>query len=241
MGKKLKRVALGVSTGGLSEISGRAGLKDLLLGKKQGDISADAIAGQIRGAQSQGIASAQKGLGSLNEQLDKDGGEIVASGVRRGVESERKGILSAAQDARRRAQQSIAQRGLQNSSLGLAQDRSITQDAGDSIAASRAQLQNIPALQREQRLRDAQLRMQAGQGVFGGLGGTTGIRFQAQQGGRSGGVLGVASSLAPIAGTIAGGMAGGPMGAQAGSQLGGALNRGITQYQQPVGISERFA
>lgn len=235
MGKAIKRVGVGLTTGGISELGGGGtdGLKNLLLGKKQGDTPADAIAAQIRNAQSQGIASSQKGLGELNAALDKSGGDIVAAGIREGVSNEKKGILSAAQDARRRAQQSIAQRGLQNSSLGLSSDRSITQQAGEGLASAQAKLSSIPGAVREQQLRDAQLRQQAGQGIFGGLGGTSGIRFQAEKGGRSGGALGFASSLAPLAGTIAGGAFGGPMGAQAGGQAGGAISNAFGTAQKP--------
>lgn len=226
MGKAIKRVATGISTGGLSELGGGGtdGLKNLLLGKKTGGFSADAIAGQIRDAQAQGIQSSKKGLGELNAALDKDGGEIVAGGIRKSIADEKKGILSAAQDARRRAQQSIAQRGLQGSSLGLSQDRSITQQAGQGLATAQSRMGLIPAAQREQQIRDAQLRQQAGQGLFGGLGGTAGVRFQGQEGSRSGGALGYASALAPLAGTIMGGAMGGPMGAQAGGQMGGAIS-----------------
>lgn len=228
MSKAIKKIGGAVSTGGLSLLGSSSGLKDVLLGKKTGGFSADEIAGQIRGAQAQGIASAQKGLGELNKALDVD----ASGAVRQDAAQERKGLASAAADARRNAQRLMAQRGLQGSSLGLSQDRSITQQAGEQAAAVQA---SIPERIRQMQLQNAQARIGAGQGLFGGLGGTAGIRFQGQEGSRSGGVLGIASSLAPIAGTIMGGMTGGPMGMQAGSQLGTALGGGLSRVQSSGG------
>lgn len=238
MSKAIKKVgSLGLAgvTGGASLLGSSSGLKDVLLGKKQGGFSPDEIAGQIRGAQAQGIASAQKGLGELNKQLDQPVDKLIESEVRGKIATEQKGIASAAADARRNAQRLMAQRGLQGSSLGLSQDRSITQQAGEQAAQSATRANDIPAMIREAQLRNAQLRMSSGQGLFGGLGGTAGIRFQGQEGSRSGGVLGIASSLAPIAGTIMGGMAGGPMGMQAGSQLGTAVSGGLSRVQSSGG------
>lgn len=221
MGKAIKRVGLGLATGGISELAGGPdGLKNILLGKKRGGFSADAIGGQIRAAQAQGIASAQKGLGELNTALDKD----VSGAIQGAAAREQKTVITAAQDARRRAQQMIAQRGLQGSSLGLSQDRSITQNLGEQSAAIQG---SIPERIRQMQLQNASARLSAGQGLFGGLGGSSGIRFQGQAGSRSGGVLGFASALAPIAGTIAGGAFGGPAGANIGGQLGSGIGSAL--------------
>jgi hypothetical protein len=237
MGLSLKKIAKGaflgstLGTGGLllGGASGASGasVKDFLLGKKKGGFSADEIAGEIRRVQGKGILTAEKGLEKLNKEMETDGGELAAQQYRKGLEQQKTGVLSAAQDARRRAQQMMAQRGLKNTSLGLSSDRSITQDVGKQMGTIQSQYSNIPLVQRQQRLADAQIMQQAGQGTFGNLGGTAGIRFQGQEGSRSGGLLGVASALAPAAGAIAGGIFGGPMGASAGSQLGGAFGNAV--------------
>jgi hypothetical protein len=223
--KKIGRVALGISTGGLSEVARSSGAKDFLLGKKKGGFSADEIAGQIRDAQAEGISTAKKGLEKLNKELETDGGDLAARQYEKGLEAQKTSVVTAAQDARRRAQQMMAQRGLKNTSLGLASDRSMTQEAGKQMGTIQSQYSNIPLIQRQQRLADAQMLQQAGQGTFGNLGGTAGVRFHGQEGSRSGGLLGVASALAPAAGAIAGGMFGGPMGASMGAQAGGALGQ----------------
>jgi hypothetical protein len=119
----------------------------------------------------------------------------------------------------------MAQRGLKNTSLGLSSDRSLTQEAGKQMGSIQSQYSNIPLIQRQQRLAEAQMLQQAGQGTFGGLGGSAGVRFHGQEGSRSGGLLGIASALAPAAGAIAGGMFGGPMGASMGSTIGSSLGQ----------------
>tara|TARA_R110000868_G_scaffold87034_5_gene243670 strand:+ start:8948 stop:9709 length:762 start_codon:yes stop_codon:yes gene_type:complete len=234
MGFKLKSIAKGAGIGSLLGVGGMvtggllggsgANVKDFLLGKKKGGFSADEIAGEIRRVQGKGILTAEKGLEKLNKELETDGGDIV----RQQIAQQQKGVLTSAQDARRRAQQLMAQRGLKNTSLGLASDRSITQQAGSENASLQSQ---IPGLVRQQNLADANMLQQAGQGTFGNLGGTAGIRFQGQEGSRSGGLLGVASALAPAAGAIAGGIFGGP----AGAQMGGAIGSGVGQAtKQPT-------
>lgn len=225
MGISLKKIAKGAGIGSLLGVGGMvtggllggsgANVKDFLLGKKKGGFSADEIAGEIRRVQGKGILTAEQGLDKLNKAMEVDADSVVREQAAR----QQQGILSSAQDARRRAQQMMAQRGLQNSSLGLSSDRSITQQAGAQNASLNAQL---PGMIRNQRIADAQTMQQGGLGTFGGLGGTAGVRFHGQEGSRSGGVLGVASALAPLAGTVAGGIFGGPMGAQMGGQFGGA-------------------
>lgn len=246
--KKLVKGALGGSVlgvGGMltgAAISGSGGnIKDFLLGKKKGGFSADEIAGEIRRVQGKGILTAEKGLEKLNKELETDGGELVAQQARKGLERQKETVVTAAQDARRRAQQLMAQRGLKNTSLGLAADRSTTQEAGKQMGTIQAQYSNIPMLQREQRLNEAQMLQSGGLGTFGGLGGTSGVRFHGQEGSRSGGLLGVASALAPAAGAIAGGIFGGPMGAGMGAQAGGAIGGALQpkpvamNYQQTSG------
>lgn len=204
------------------------GAKDFLLGKKKGGFSPDEISGEIRRVQGKGILSAEQGLDRLNKALEQDSDSVV----RQQVAQQQQGIVSAAQDARRRAQQLMAQRGLKNTSLGLASDRSITQSMGEQNAQLQSQ---IPGLIRAQRLSDAQTLQQAGLNTFGGLGGSAGVRFQGQEGTRSGGLLGIASALAPIAGTIGGMVAAGPSGGAAGSGIGSGV--GSVLQPKPVAMN----
>jgi len=220
-------MAVGVSVGGLSEVARSGSAKYFLLGKKKGGFSADEIAGEIRRVQGKGILTAEQGLERLNKELETDGGELAGAQYRKGLEAQKTSVVTAAQDARRRAQQMMAQRGLKNTSLGLAADRSMTQEAGKQMGTIQSQYSNIPLIQRQQRLAEAQMLQQAGQGTFGGLGGSAGVRFHGQEGSRSGGLLGIASALAPAAGAIAGGMFGGPPGAMMGAQAGGALGQAV--------------
>jgi hypothetical protein len=171
---------VGASVGGSSSGS----LSDLLLGKKSKDIQPDDIANQIRATQS-------KGLGELNSALDQSGEGVV----RNQAALESKGVLTAAQDARRNAQRMMAQTGLRGTSLGLASNRSIDQTAGQNLASINAQL---PGQIRNQQIQDAQTRIGAGNVNQNGM------NFNTIQGTRSGGILGVASTLAPLAGSMAG-------------------------------------
>jgi hypothetical protein len=216
MGKAAKSVTKAV-TKPFGSIGG--GITDFLLGK---EIKPDAIAGDIRGAQAYGIQQAIKGSKALEEELAKPADEII----KKQQEAATKSALTAAQDARRKAQQVMAQRGLAGSSLGLSSDRSITQALGKQLGDIQAA---TPALLRQQRLSDAAARMSAGTGIFGMTGGA-GVNFG---GGRSGGLLGIAGAVAPIAGSIGGMMAGGPAGGAAGGAMGSAASNAITQYQNP--------
>lgn len=217
----LLRVGAGLVTGGSSEIALRAEqgtLKDTLLGKKSKDIKPDDIATQIRKTQ-------EKGLGELNSALDSQTGADTA---RLGAAQESKGILSAAQDARRNAQRSMAQAGLKGTSLGLGLNRSIDQAAGRDLASVNAQL---PGQIRNQQINDAQTRISAGNINQNGM------NFNTIEGSRSGGVLGIASALAPMAGTIAGGIAGGPAGAAAGGQMGQGMSGALQAQQNPAAMN----
>lgn len=165
-------------------INGIGSFSDVLLGKKAKDINPDPVSNMIRATQ-------MKGIGELNSALDTPADQIV----NRQVEQEKKGVLTSAQDARRNAQRTIAQRGLQNSSLGLGVNRSIDQAAGKDIASINA---GKEGLIRNQKIQDASTRI--------GVGGINqaGINHNTIQGQRSGGVLGIASALAPLLGSAAG-------------------------------------
>jgi hypothetical protein len=164
--------------------SSNGSITDMLLGKKSKDIKPDEIANQIRATQS-------KGIGELNSALDTPADQIIGNQV----EQQKKGILTSAQDARRNAQRTMAQRGLQNSSIGLGLNRSIDQQAGRDIASVNA---SLPGLIRDQKLQDAQTRIGVGNVNQNGM------NFNTIQGARTGGALGIAQALAPLAGSVAG-------------------------------------
>lgn len=173
-----------VSAGATSAVAG-AKLSDILMGKKSDTINPDDIANQIRATQS-------KGIGELNAALDnKNAAQIVGAGAERA----KMGILTSAQDARRNAQQGMARMGLKGSSLGLGLNRSIDQEAGNSIAGINAAL---PGQLRSQELADAQTRINVG-GVN-----QNGMNFNTIEGARSGGIMGMLSAVAPLAGQAAG-------------------------------------
>ncbi len=236
----LFRIGAALGTGGMSELaigatggSESGGLTDILLGKKN-VTKADAIAGNINAAKAQGISSAQKGMTDLNSALDMPSGNIV----REQVERQKKGVLASAQDARREAQKLMARRGLQGSSLGLASNRSITQNTGNQMASIDAA---TPGLIRNQSIKDAMTRLQAGSGLYSSMGGQAGVQMKDQDHGRSGGILGIASALAPVAGTVAGFAMGGPAGAAMGSQLGGGIGSALGQQQQGAYSPSRYS
>lgn len=217
--KKLTKNPLNATLGGaVTSALGGKGLTDMLLGKKGGAIRPDEIAGQIRATQSQG-------LGDLNKALSTPADQVVREQFAR----QQQGMISAAADARRNAQQLMAQRGLQNSSLGIRAARGATQQLGEQSAALDAQL---PGAIRQQAIQDAQTRMNAANALAG-----TGVRFQGQAARRSGGLLGIASSLAPLAGTVAGAAFGGPAGAAIGSKLGSGLGSAMAGVQGSGGYS----
>ena len=168
------------------------GLMDSLLGSKS---KADAIVGDLNAAKREGLKTSKNALGSLNSALSTDPSRMVT----KQAYDQTKGVLTAAQDARRNAQKLMAQRGLQGSSLGLASQRSIDQQAGQQVGSIQA---SLPGMIRDQQVNDAQTRMQAGSGLFNTAGGTQGINYGGE---RSGGILGIASAVAPMAG-MAGGL-----------------------------------
>lgn len=191
---------------GKGPLGGMGGLN----GKKQPDIKPDDIATSIRKMQ-------ERGALELGQALDTPADQVIGEGIER----QKKGILSSAQDARRNAQRLMAQRGLAGSSLGLAQNREIDQQAGENIANLNAQ---APGMIRDQRIKDAQTRIQVG-----GIGTGAGINYNTIEGQKSGGMLAMAGALAPLAGTVIGGIYGGPVGAAAGNQVG----QGIGGMMQP--------
>lgn len=183
--KNYANLGLQTVTGGQVDMDGvngmDGGFSDLLLGKKAKDIKPDDVSKVIR-------ASQVKGLGELNSALDAVNPEAA---VNNQVATEKKGILTSAQDARRNAQQMMARTGMKNSSLGLATNRSIDMNAGKDVASLNA---SIPSRITDQRIKNASTRI--------GVGNVNqnGINHNTIQGQRSGGVMGIAAALAPLAG-----------------------------------------
>lgn len=158
--------------------------EDVLYGEKK-KVKADTVANMVKKGQ-------QKGVSELNSALDSTNAEQL---VNQQTESAKKGILASAEDARRNAQAVMARRGLANSSLGLAQNRTITQNAGDQVAEVNARM---PGMIRDQKLADAQTRINQG-----GLGAQNPIQWNTTTN-RGGGLLDLAGQLAPIAGSVMG-------------------------------------
>jgi hypothetical protein len=203
-------VSKGGAIGGIAGgVLGKEGLNDLLMGKKAKDINPDAIANEIRNTQS-------LGLKEFNAALNKPSADIVREQVTR----EKAGVVSGAMDARRNAQRMMAQTGLKGSSIGLALNRSIDQNATKDMSTIDAR---IPGAIRNQEIQDATTRINAG-GIN-----TSGMNFNKIQGNRSGGLLGYASALAPLAGTIGGAMTGSPQGAMMGNQMGQGVGQALAR------------
>lgn len=129
-------------------------------------------------------------------------------------------IRTGANDERRRLGDLVAQRGLQNSSVGLGQQLQIDKDLGSRIRASDIQ----------QRMRENELNQQGLASLFQQAGGviqTPGAQqafIQGREGSglRTGGLFG---ALAPLGGAAVGGYMGGPQGAAMGAQAGQSLGQ----------------
>lgn len=193
-------------------INGMGSWEDSLFGKKEGGVKADPIAKMIKATQA-------KGLSELNSALNTSGADIVKTQA----ESTKKGVLTAAQDARRNAQERMARTGLKNTSLSTALNRSLDTATTKDINTINA---GIPGAIREQQIQDANTRINAG-----GLANAGNIIHRSTPGQRSGGILGIASALAPLAGTAIGAMAGGPAGAAVGSQVGSGVSTAYNRTQ----------
>lgn len=231
------RVGVGIGTFGLSEVANEAtggglwgegstftGLGDVVRGKKDKgvpdkflelDPSLRAIVEQGRRGQGQGLSLYSKELERLGKLDPKKTAELMQT---KGV----KAIKGASEDEKRRAQQLVAQRGLNRSSIGLNTMLNADRRAGEKIAELKS---NAPLMEEKAR-RD---RMSS----IGGA--TTGINqvlaspgqqrdfIQGRTGGtRSGGLLGL---LGGAAGAYAAGQAGGNpyQGFRAGQGLGTGL------------------
>lgn len=237
----LGRIGLGVSTFGMSEVANEATGGGIFEGGEKGRLSSlikDPLFGKkdpgrpdrmveldpsLRQTVEQGRAGQQQGLGLYTDELTRLKGtspEALSQIVQARTE---KGIIGEGKDAQRRAQQLVAQRGLNKSSVGLNAMLQAGSKTGEQIQTSRA---NQPLMQEQ----IASQRMgQVGQAT-GGINqvlnaqGAQRDLIQGRQGGqRSGGLLGL---IGGAAGAYAAGSSGGDpfKGFQAGQGLGTGLS-----------------
>jgi hypothetical protein len=182
---------------------------------------ADPLAGDINNAAKTGLGYLTSGADKLKGVYDQDPSELVNTQIG----TENKMIRGAANDALRRTQSLIAQRGMGNSSIGLGQQVNQAKQVNTQLGLNSAS--GI------QRLRDMQL--QNGQGIMN-LGNSlyapkaganaAGIQMQDIKGPRSGGYGQLAmAGLGAAIGGYAGGGQGAAQGAQIGSSLGGSMQR----------------
>lgn len=225
------RIGAGVMTGGLSEVANEVtgggiwgggsnvlGLGDVLRGEKDPgvadkylnlDPSLQRNVEQGRSAQSQGLGLYSEELKRLKGVDPKQLAGVVQA-------KQEKQLIGQGEDKKRRAQQLVAQRGLNRSSVGLNAMLNADKETQSKIGSSRAEaplMQEKIASQRLGSINSAQ------QGINQSLGAQGAQRdfVQGRQGGqRSGGLLG-------LAGGLAGAYFGGPQGAYAGQQLGSGL------------------
>jgi len=227
----LGRVAIGVGTGGLSEIANEVtgggvwgngsnffGLGDLLRGEKSPstpdkwlelDPSLKKVVDQARGGQ-------QLGLSGYESELNRLSGVDPAKLA--GIVSAKKEKLARAQneDMKRRAQQLSAQRGLSRSSIGLNAMLNADKEQAEKISEVRA---NKPLLEQD----IANQKIGSLRNATGGINEV--LQSPGQQrdfvSGKTGGVR--SGGLMGLAGLGLGAYYGGPQGAYAGQQLGQGL------------------
>jgi len=225
------RVGAGLATGGLSEVANEAtggglygegsnvlGLGDILRGDEDAGTPDKYLKldPSLRQTVEQGRAGQQQGLGLYSDELRRLQGTSPEKLSQIVQAKKEKGIIGEGKDAKRRAQQLVAQRGLNKSSVGLNAILQAGSKTGEKIQTARA---NQPLMQEQ----IASQRMgQVGQAT-GGINqvlnaqGANRDFIQGQTGGgRSGGLLG-------LAGMATGAYFGGPQGAFAGQQLGQGL------------------
>ena len=227
----LGRVAAGVTTFGMSEVANEAtgggiygsgsnilGLKDILRGEKDKGVPDKMIAldPSLRKATEAARAGQFQGAGLYNKELTRlegvDPNEIARLQQVKGE----KALGAQSADEQRRAQQLVAQRGLNRSSVGLNAMINAGEGARDGVAELRS---NQPLMQEQAAL----AKTQSVNAATGGLNsilnaqGASRDYMQGRTGGkRSGGLL-------SLAGAAAGAYYGGPQGAAAGQQLGQGL------------------
>lgn len=234
------RVLAGVATGGLSEVANETtggglygsgsnvlGLGDLLRGEKEAGVPDKMIAldPSLRKATEEARKGQFQGAGLYNKELTRlegvDPNEIARLQQVKGE----KALGAQSADEQRRAQQLVAQRGLNRSSVGLNAMINAGEGARDGVAELRS---NQPLMQEQAAL----AKTQSVNAATGGLNsilnaqGASRDYMQGKTGGaRSGGLLGL---LGGAAGAYAAGSNGGnPM---QGFQGGQALGQGLANF-----------
>lgn len=225
------RIGAGVATFGLSEVANEAtggglwgegsnvlGLGDVLRGEKDPGVADKwldldpSLRRNVEAGRQQQLA----GINIYGDELKRLRGvdpEKLANIVQAKKEKQ---LLGQGEDQKRRAQQLVAQRGLNRSSVGLNAMLNADRQTNKDIASARAEAPMLKEKIAQQRLGSIQ---QATGGINQALGAQGAQRdfVQGRTGGqRSGGLLG-------LAGGAIGAYYGGPQGAYAGQQLGQGL------------------
>lgn len=175
-------------------------------------VKADALATDINAAGKQGIDYLRGGASAANAVYDEDPTATVNSQI--GAENQM--ARAAADDAIRRTQSLIAQRGLSNSSIGLGAEMGQRKSLMDTISRNNAS--GISRL-RDMRLQNALGKMNVGNNLYQIKANPGQIQMNSYSY-RTGGIGKLAGTLA---GAGIGGAVGGPAGAGIGASLGGSI------------------
>jgi len=193
---------------------GGGGLKDMLLGKKQDPFDPYKMMQldpSLKKSVEAGREAQQKGLSALMA----DSGEEAA---RSQIAREQAGVGAATEDTARKIKESMAQRGMGRSSIGLGLEKGAQERGAQQKAGIMASL--------KERLRGMNKELiAAGGGVLGAQGAQRAMMMGKKKG-RSGGLMSIA---APLAGAALGSAAG-PQGAAAGMQAGSGLSSAMSNY-----------
>jgi hypothetical protein len=230
-GDNIGRIGAGVATLGLSEVANEVsgggiwggdstvlGLGDVLRGEEDPGVADKYLDldPSLRRNVEQGRNAQSQGLGLYSDELKRLKGvdpKQLAGVVQAKQEKQ---LLGQGKDQRRRAQQLVAQRGLNRSSVGLNAMLNAGTASDDKIAQSRAEQPLLQEKIASQRLGSIGAAQQGINQSLGAQGAQRDFVQGREGGGRSGGLMG-------LAGGLFGAYAGGPQGAYAGQQLGQGL------------------
>jgi hypothetical protein len=182
------------------------GIKDLFFGKKQ---EVDPLVGPAREGQEMAMQSQRMGIKDLQEYKPEKIAELQTQGQVAGLQNN-------LADIRRKIQQNIAKRGLQNTSIGQAAMTGAERDIGRQINMLQA---GQPLLAEQLRQERAQNLLRAGGSVLGSQ--NIPINFSNARSG------GIASLLGGVAGAAIGGKFGGAEGAKVGYQAGTGVGSAV--------------
>lgn len=189
-----------VSSSPIGKMTGASSLQDLLMGRQVGP---DPEAATLK-------AYKMRGLKLIRQQMEAERKAPSGEALARLTNAQQlKGIKTAREDASRRLNDIIAQRGLRGTSAGLTQQVGLSRKFAENAGNIRA---SLPAMIAQ---RQAEKRQRVA-GLAGALTQQTGqipLRFGTE---RQGG-------LAPLIGAGIGGIMGGPGGAQIGGGIGSGL------------------